>query len=307
MQIPARNKAAGGDNDAMKLRFAKMQGAGNDFVMLDGIGQNLDLSPARVRRLADRRFGVGADQVLVVERPGDARADFRYRIFNADGGEVEHCGNGARCFLMFVRDSGLTTKTSIRVQTSSGLIEPRLLDDGSVRVDMGAPSLRPADSAFDGTGLPSRRHGLATLWALPVQHLERWIGVVSMGNPHAVQQVEDVEAAPVASEGPQIENHPRFAQRVNAGFMQVVDRHSIRLRVWERGVGETLACGTGACAAAVSGIAQGLLDSPVQVQARGGTLRIEWDAAPTSSGDAPAAVYMSGPAVRVFEGEIEIE
>jgi diaminopimelate epimerase len=291
----------------MKLRFTKMQGAGNDFVMLDAISQHLDLSPARVRRLADRRFGIGADQVLVVERPSDARADFRYRIFNADGAEVEHCGNGARCFLMFVREAGLTAKTRIRVQTSSGLIEPRLLDDGSVRVDMGPPSMQPADCAFDTAGLASRRQGAATLWALPVQNQERWIGVVSMGNPHAVQQVEDAETAAVASEGPLIESHPRFAQRVNAGFMQVVDRHTIRLRVWERGVGETLACGTGACAATVTGIAQGLLASPVEVRTRGGTLRIEWDAAVSPAGEPPAAVYMSGPAVRVFEGEIDIE
>jgi diaminopimelate epimerase len=289
----------------MRLRFTKMQGAGNDFVMLDGISQQLDLSPGQVRALADRRYGVGADQVLLVERSTSESADFRYRIFNADGDEVEHCGNGARCFVVFVRRLGLTTKTRIRVQTPCGMMEPSLLDDGSVRVDMGRPSLRPADCGFDPAGLPSRQTGGATLWALDLAGDARWIGVVSMGNPHAVQRVDDVDTAPVSDEGPRIERHPRFANRVNAGFMQVVDRHAIRLRVWERGVGETLACGTGACAAVVSGISQGLLDSPVEVRARGGMLRIEWDAG--GPGEPGSAVHMSGPAVPVFEGEIELQ
>jgi diaminopimelate epimerase len=296
----------------MRLRFTKMQGAGNDFVMLDGIGQALDLTPARVRALADRRFGVGADMVLVAERPTDPQADFRYRIYNGDGGEVEQCGNGARCFVMFVRGAGLTSRTSIRVQTACGLIEPSLLPDGTVCVDMGPPSLAPADSGFDPDGLASRRLGRAPQWALDVAGREVWISVVSMGNPHAVQRVEDVDAAPVTSDGPAIERHPRFAQGVNAGFMQVAGPHEIRLRVWERGVGETLACGTGACAAVVAGIEQGILRSPVDVRARGGTLRVAWDR-PGDGGDTGAGaarrapVMMSGPAVKVFEGEIDVE
>jgi len=298
-------KAKRGDNGAMRLRFTKMQGAGNDFVMLDGVTQALELTPARARALADRRFGVGADQVLVVERASGPEADFRYRIFNADGEEVEQCGNGARCFVMFVRAAHLTTKKAIRVQTPCGLIEPQLLDDGTVRVDMGVPSLAPADSAFEPGGLPVRRQGRASLWALPVNGRDLWISVVSMGNPHAVQRVDDVEAAPVAADGAAIERDPRFARRVNAGFMQVIDRHAIRLRVWERGTGETLACGTGACAAVVSGIEQGLLASPVQVHARGGTLRIEWGG-DGSGQPSKSPVMMAGPAVTVFEGEIEI-
>ncbi len=288
----------------MRLRFTKMQGAGNDFLVLDGIRQRLDLTAQRVRALADRRFGVGADQVLVVERPTDAGADFRYRIFNADGGEVEQCGNGARCFVMYVRDAGLTRRSTIRVQTAGGLIEPRLLDDGSVSVDMGAPDLDPAASGFSTEGLRARTEGRAVLWPLTVNGRETWVTAVSMGNPHAVQRVDDVEAAAVESDGPALERHPRFASRVNAGFMQVVDRHTIRLRVWERGVGETLACGTGACAAAVAGIERGLLDSPVQVQARGGNLAVQWSGAGARG---PAPVFLAGPAVKVFEGEIEIE
>jgi len=301
----------------MRLRFTKMHGAGNDFVMLDGIGQALELSPARVRALADRHFGVGCDQVLVVERPTAPQADFRYRIFNADGGEVEQCGNGARCFVVFVRSLGLTSKTAIRVQTASGLIEPRLLPDGFVRVDMGPPSLAPAASGFHPEGLPMRRQGRAPLWALPVHGREVWISVVSIGNPHAVQLVEDVDAAPVAADGAEIESDSRFAGRVNAGFMQILERHRIRLRVWERGTGETLACGTGACAAVVSGILQGRLQSPVEVATRGGSLRVEWDPGAddgraveqrgAGAGVRLAPVWMSGSAVRVYEGEIEIE
>ncbi len=283
----------------MRLRFTKMQGAGNDFVLLDGIRQRLDLTPERVRALADRRFGVGADQVLVVERPSEPGADFRYRIFNADGGEVEQCGNGARCFVMYVREAGLTTRSSIRVQTAGGLIEPRLLDDGTVAVDMGVPDPAPAASGFSTAGLTARSEGRAALWPLPVSGREAWVSVVSIGNPHAVQRVDDAERAPVAAEGPAIEMHPRFANRVNAGFMQVLDRHAIRLRVWERGVGETLACGTGACAAAVSGIERGLLDSPVAVHVRGGRLNVQW-------GGTGQPVFLAGPAVKVFEGEIEI-
>jgi diaminopimelate epimerase len=284
----------------MRLSFTKMQGAGNDFIMLDGIRQNIELTPARIRALADRRFGVGADQVLVVERATDPGVDFRYRIFNADGGEVEQCGNGARCFVMYVREAGLTGQSSIRVQTVSGLIEPRLLDDGTVSVDMGVPSLDPAASGFVTRGLTGRTEGRATLWALPVAGRETWISVVSMGNPHAVQAVVDVNAAPVQVEGPALESDPRFADRVNAGFMQVLERHAIRLRVWERGTGETLACGTGACAAVVSGIERGLLTSPVQVHTRGGRLSVQW-------GGAGKPVFLSGSATKVFEGEIEID
>jgi diaminopimelate epimerase len=288
----------------MRLRFTKMQGAGNDFVMLDGIRHPLELTPGRARALADRRFGVGADQVLLVERATEPGADFRYRIFNADGGEVEQCGNGARCFLMYVREAGLTSRPSIRVQTAGGLIEPRLLDDGTVSVDMGVPDLDPAASGFSTAGLARRTEGHAAQWALPVDGREAWISVVSMGNPHAVQRVQDVDSASVQVDGPLIERHQRFADRANAGFMQVLDRHAIRLRVWERGAGETLACGTGACAAVVAGIEQGLLSSPVQVQARGGILSVRWD---RDGARGPGPVFLAGTAVKVFEGEIEIE
>ncbi len=284
----------------MRLRFTKMQGAGNDFIMLDGVRHNVELTPDRVRALADRRFGVGADQILVVERATDPGADFRYRIFNADGGEVEQCGNGARCFVMYLREAGLTSRSSIRVQTVSGLIEPRLLDDGTVSVDMGVPSLDPAASGFSTQGLTGRTEGRAVLWALRVDGRECWISVVSMGNPHAVQAVEDVDAAPVQIEGRALESDPRFANQVNAGFMQVLERHAIRLRVWERGAGETLACGTGACAAVVSGIERGLLSSPVTVHTRGGRLSVQW-------AGAARPVFLAGAATKVFEGEIEID
>jgi diaminopimelate epimerase len=270
------------------LRFTKMQGLGNDFVVLDGVRQRVELSPAQVRRLADRRFGVGCDQVLLVERAqGDA--DFRYRIFNADGGEVEQCGNGARCFVVFVRDQQLTTKRELRVETAGGLIVPRLEADGQVTVDMGVPRFAAADVPFvGGEGAPD---DILDVDGVPVR-----ISALSMGNPHAVQVVLDVDAAPVATQGPRIERHARFPQRVNAGYMQVVDRATIRLRVWERGAGETLACGTGACASVVAGVRLGLLDSPVRVQARGGELVIAW------AGDGQP-VQMTGPAATVFEGE----
>jgi diaminopimelate epimerase len=288
----------------MRLRFTKMQGAGNDFLVLDGVRQRLDLTAQQVRALADRHFGVGADQILVVEAAGEAGVDFRYRIFNADGGEVEQCGNGARCFVMYVREAGLTNRSSIRVQTAGGPIEPRLLDDGTVSVDMGAPDLEPAASGFSTAGLTARTEGRAALWPLAVNGRDVWVTAVSMGNPHAVQQVEDVDAAPVPVDGPAIERHVRFAHRVNAGFMQVLDRHTIRLRVWERGAGETLACGSGACAAVVAGIERGLLASPVAVHARGGRLNVQWSGA-GALGSTP--VFLAGPAVKVFEGEIEIE
>jgi len=283
----------------MKLKFTKMHGAGNDFIVVDAINQQVDLSIDQWRRLADRRFGIGADQILVVERPTDADVDFRYRIFNNDGGEVEQCGNGSRAFVRFVVDKGLTQARSIRVQTMSGIINPRLEDDGSVTVDMGAPRLVPAEVPFDETGLAGMVQGDDTLWPLPVGDESVFVSVVSMGNPHAVQVVDDVDAAPVEETGPLIERHVRFPKRVNAGYLQVMDRHHIRLRVFERGAGETLACGTGACAAVVAGIRRGLLDSPVRVSARGGELSIAW-----AGPDQP--VYLSGPAVSVFEGEVEI-
>ncbi len=278
-----------------------MQGAGNDFVVLDGVSAPIELAPAQLARLADRHFGVGADQILLVEPARASGVDFRYRIFNADGGEVEQCGNGARCFVRFVRDRGLTSKREIRVETLAGIIAPRLEDDGRVTVDMGAPAFEPSRVPFDTTGLaPLVRHPRVDVWPLEVPGATLPIVVVSMGNPHAVQVVPDVAAAPVATQGPLVERHPRFPQRVNAGYMQVEARSRIRLRVYERGAGETLACGTGACAAVAAGIRLGLLDSPVEVHTRGGELTIAWRGA-----DNP--VYMTGPAETVFEGEIEIE
>jgi diaminopimelate epimerase len=281
----------------MKLRFTKMQGAGNDFVMLDGVRQKVELSSEQLRRIADRRFGVGADQILLVEPASRAGVDFRYRIFNADGGEVEQCGNGARCFVRFVRDQKLTDKNAIRVETLSGVIEPRVVDSGEVTVDMGTPSFEPAQVPFDATGLAPRTEHDDRQWPLAICGREVWVSVLSMGNPHAVQQVDDIDTAPVTADGPLIERHERFPQRVNAGFMQVTGRHDIRLRVWERGVGETLACGTGACAAAVAGIRRGRLETPVRVVTRGGVLTIE-----LTGGN----VMMTGPATTVFEGEIEL-
>jgi diaminopimelate epimerase len=286
----------------MKLKFTKMHGAGNDFVVIDAINQKIDvdgISADQWQRLADRRFGIGADQILVVERPIDAGVDFRYRIFNNDGSEVEQCGNGSRAFVRFVVEKGLTQERSIRVQTMSGIINPRLEDDGNVTVDMGAPRLDPAEVPFDSAGLDGKPEGEETLWPLPVGGEATQISVVSMGNPHAVQVVHNVDTALVEQTGPLIEHHERFPKRVNAGYMQVVDRHHIRLRVHERGAGETLACGTGACAAVVAGIRRGLLDSPVRVSARGGELSIAW-------AGAGQPVYLSGPAVSVFEGEVEI-
>lgn len=287
----------------MRVRFTKMQGAGNDFVVLDETRGRLGLTREQYRRLADRHFGVGADQILSVRPAPAPGVDFEYVIHNADGGEVEQCGNGARCFARYVRDKGLTANDVVRVQTLAGVIAPRLNADGRVTVDMGPPVFHPASIPFDAAGLSPHADGGWQKWHLALgTHAESSIvavAVLSMGNPHAVQEVPDVEAAPVATQGPRIENHPRFPNRVNAGFMQVVDRGHIRLRVWERGAGETLACGTGACAAVVSGIRLGRLDPRVDVQTRGGVLTIEW-----AGGDAP--VFMTGPAVTVFEGEIEI-
>jgi diaminopimelate epimerase len=264
----------------MKLAFSKMQGAGNDFVVIDCTQQPFAFDSSQLKRIADRHFGIGCDQILVVERPQDAAADFRYRIFNADGAEVEQCGNGARCFVKFVHVRGLTKKSEITVQTLGGTIRPRLERDGEVSVDMGKPS-QPVVEKLNVHG----------------KLVE--VSILSIGNPHAVQVVPDVASAPVTTQGPLIEIHPRFPKRVNAGYLQVLERHGIALRVWERGAGETLSCGTGACAAAVAGISRGLLDSPVQVETRGGTLTVAW-----AGGDNPVA--MKGPATAVFEGIIEL-
>jgi diaminopimelate epimerase len=287
----------------MKLHFTKMHGAGNDFIVIDAINQQIDFTPAQWQRLADRRFGIGADQILVVEKPRLPGCDFRYRIYNNDGGEVEQCGNGARAFVKFVSEKGLSNKSSIRVETMAGVIAPRLEPDGSITVDMGAPQLEPALVPFDAAGLAGVVEGSDTLWpldlALPGQTAPVLVSVVSMGNPHAVQVVDDVDAQDLEQSGPRIEHHPRFPRRVNAGYMQIVDRQHVKLRVFERGAGETLACGTGACAAAVAGILRGRLDSPVRISARGGELSIAWQG--------PGhPVLMTGPAVTVFEGTIEL-
>lgn len=277
----------------MKLKFTKMQGLGNDFVVLDATSHPLSLTPEQLRFVADRHFGVGCDQILQVEPARDRDTDFYYRIFNADGGEVEQCGNGARCFVRYVHGRGLTSKTEIRVGTQGGVIVPRLERDGQVTVDMGVPVFEPAQVPFLA---PAR----ALTYHLDLAARRVEVTVLSMGNPHAVQIVPEVDIAPVAIEGPQIEAHPRFPQRVNAGFMQLVDRRRIRLRVYERGAGETLACGTGACAAVVAGVTRDVLDRDrVTVETRGGSLLISWP------GEG-RPVMMTGPAVTVFEGEIEL-
>jgi len=263
----------------VKLAFTKMQGTGNDFVVLDFTREAFALTRDQLRRIADRHLGVGCDQILVVERPQSAGADFRYRIFNADGGEVEQCGNGARCFVKFVHGRGLSAKREIAVETLGGLIRPKLEADGEVSVDMGRPVYSGVET-LDVDGAPVE------------------LAIVSMGNPHAVQFTKNLEQAPVSTQGPRLEHHPRFPQGVNAGYLQVLDRHRIALRVWERGAGETLSCGTGACAAAVAGIARKMIDSPVQVQTRGGALTISW-----AGGD--NAVIMKGPAETVFDGTLE--
>lgn len=276
----------------MKLNFTKMQGAGNDFVVIDSYTQPISLTTDQIKFIANRYFGVGCDQLLMVEKTTTPNVDFRYRIFNANGGEVEQCGNGARCFVRFVVEKGLTQKHEISVETASGVISLQLQDDGQVTVNMGAPRFAPAQVPFEA---PSQQ----TLYPLALTQTEIQISAVSMGNPHAVTVVNDVNTAPVAEYGPQIESHPRFPQRVNAGFMQVLNPHAINLRVYERGSGETLACGTGACAAAVSGIQLGLLSSPVVVNTRGGQLTITW-----AGNQSP--VMMTGPAEIVFDGEINI-
>ena len=266
----------------MKLAFTKMHGAGNDFAVLDFTQQNFSLTERQLKKIADRHLGVGCDQILVVEKPRQAGVDFRYRIFNADGGEVEQCGNGARCFVKFVRDRKLTDKREIRVETLGGTIAPRLEADGEVSVDMGPPAVE-----------------LPLLQTIQVEKKPVEMTILSMGNPHAVQLVPDVEAAPVRTQGPLLELHPRFPNRVNAGYMQVLDRGRVALRVWERGAGETLSCGTGACAAVVSGMSRKLLDSPVRVATRGGALTISW-----AGGD--NAVWMKGPAETVYDGTIDL-
>jgi diaminopimelate epimerase len=275
-----------------------MHGAGNDFVVFDGVRQTVALTPERVRRIADRRFGVGCDQVLVVEKPRDASADFRYRIFNADGGEVEQCGNGARCFARFVHAQGLSDKTELRVETMKGIIRPRIEADGRVTVDMGAPVFDPERIPFRGAGGASTA---GRVFSLDLGDASVDAAALSMGNPHAVLCVADIDTAPVARIGPRVAAHALFPQRVNVGFMQTVDPHTIRLRVFERGAGETLACGTGACAAAVAGIlgvSGHRLESPVRVETRGGTLSIAWSGGRES-------VFLTGPAVTVFSGELE--
>jgi len=276
----------------MSLKFTKMHGAGNDFVVIDGIRQSVALSPEQIRLLADRHFGVGCDQLLLVEKSRRDDADFRYRIFNADGGEVEQCGNGARCFVRFVHEKKLTGKKEIVVETKSGLISPRLEDDGRITVNMGAPIFTPAR-------IPFTSDSDAVMQPLDIAGQTVQITAVSMGNPHVVQVVDDVENAPVANQGPLIERHARFPKRVNAGFMQIVDRGHIKLRVYERGTGETLSCGTGACAAVAAGIRRGVLDDTVHVATRGGALTIHWAGAQTP-------VLLTGPAVTVFEGEINL-
>lgn len=278
----------------MLLRFTKMHGLGNDFVVLDLITQRFQIKPGHVRKLADRRLGVGCDQVLVVEPPGRADADFRYRIFNADGSEVGQCGNGARCFARFVYDKHLTGSKRITVETCSGLLTLELLDNRKVRVDMGIPSLEPEAIPF--RPLEQRR---SATYSIPALGRDWSVSAVSMGNPHAILMIDDVDRAPVADLGPALESHPQFPERVNVGFLQIVDRHHARLRVYERGAGETQACGSGACAAVVAGRLAGALASPVEVSLPGGELSIEWQ------GEGHA-VMMTGPAVTVFEGQFRL-
>ncbi len=284
----------------MRLRFTKMHGAGNDFVMLDATRSPIELSAEQLRRLGDRRFGVGADQILLVEPSRRPDVAFRYRIFNNSGDEVEHCGNGARCFVHFARDRGLTDRDAIRVETMNRVLELKLQPDGRVSVDMQAPAFEHAALPFDASGLTPRVVNGFELWPLELRDRGRVdVAVLSMGNPHAVQRVSDVATAPVQELGPLIEAHPRFPRKVNAGFMQVVSRTQIALRVFERGAGETLACGTGACAAVVAGVRLGWLDATVDVHTRGGLLTIEW-----AGGD--SSVLMTGPAQTVYEGEIDL-
>ncbi|AEP35964.1 diaminopimelate epimerase [Taylorella asinigenitalis] len=280
-------------------KFTKMHGVGNDFVILDAVSDFLEITPEIIRAIAHRQFGVGADQVLIVENPSHPEADFKYRIFNSDGSEVENCGNGARCFVQFVHEKHLSGRNPIKAEIATGVISLYRNDDSSVTVDMGPASFDAENVGFDTQGLSLRKENEADVWALPLNNgstIE--ITVVSMANPHAVQIVTDVQTAPVLSQGPLIESHPYFANRINAGFMQILSVHEINLRVYERGAGETLACGTGACAAVVSGIRRGLLESPVSVNMRGGTIEISYYG---------SNVCMRGPATTVFEGQIDID
>ncbi len=284
----------------MRLHFTKMHGAGNDFVVLDGTRGPLQLSDAQLRHLGDRRLGIGADQILVVENTDTPGVDFRYRIFNHSGDEVEHCGNGARCFLRYVREHGLTDKTRLRVETVNNLIELQLQSDGRITVDMNRPIFALDHVPFDATGLVSRREGDFERWPLALPDGTRVeVAVLSMGNPHAVMRVDNVDTAPVLRVGPLVEHHARFPRKVNVGFLQVLSRDAVRLRVFERDAGETLACGTGACAAVVAGIRLGWLAREVEVATHGGALRISWP-------NAQDTVTMTGPAETVFEGEIEL-
>lgn len=276
----------------MKLRFTKMQGLGNDFVVFDAINQTIQLTPEQLQHIANRHFGVGCDEILLVEKATRADTDFRYRIFNPDGLEVGQCGNGARCFVRFVHEHGLSDKTALRIEINSGIIESKLLANGDVAVDMGAPKFEPID-------IPFVADTMAFSYPLQIGEQLIQISALSMGNPHAVLRVNDLDTAPVAILGAAIESHPRFPERVNAGFMQIITPHEIRLRVFERGIGETLACGSGACAATVSGINNGWLQAPVTVHTRGGDLTIEW------AGE-HQPVIMTGPATTVFEGEINL-
>ena len=292
---------------ARTLRFTKMHGAGNDFIVLNGIDQDLtNITREQWKKLAHRQLGIGADQILLVEKATRPDADFRYRIFNSDGGEVEQCGNGSRCFVRFVLDQGLSRKNPLRVEVAHTILTLKSHDDGQVEVDMGAPIFEHSQIPFNASDLASKQEFHEMLYALPIKtpaaH-DSWIGVVSMGNPHAVQVVGDINSAPVLEEGPSIEKNPVFPKRVNAGYMQILNRHEIQLRVYERGAGETLACGTGACAAVVSGIRRGLLDSPVKVHTRGGDLQIAWGGL---INEVIQPVIMTGPAITVFEGEVKI-
>ena len=284
-----------------------MHGAGNDFIVLNGIDQDLSgITREQWQALAHRQFGIGADQILIVEKTARSDADFKYRIFNSDGGEVEQCGNGSRCFVRFVLDQGLSSKNPLRVEVAHTVLTLKSHPDGQVEVDMGAPIFEHSQVPFNANGLASMQEFHETLYALALDHPathDSFVGVLSMGNPHAVQVVGDLDSAPVLTEGPEIEKHSAFPKRVNAGYMQVLNRHEIKLRVYERGAGETLACGTGACAAVVSGIRRGLLDSPVKVHTRGGDLQIAWDGIVNNTAQ---PVIMTGPAVTVFEGETEI-
>jgi len=296
----------------MNWNFTKMHGAGNDFVVLDGVRQTIEMTPERARALGDRHFGIGADQILLVEPASSPDADFRYRIFNSDGSEVEHCGNGARCFVRFVHETGLSDRNPLRAEIATGIIVLDEGDDEQVTVEMGSTRFDPAALPFDAAGLATRTESADTLYTLPLREgaaapapaacsdlpATVEISLVAISNPHAVQIVDDVDRAPVEGVGPLVESHPRFARRVNAGFMQIVDRHTIRLRVYERGAGETLACGTGACAAVAAGIRRGVLDTPVRVHARGGVLTVDWDG---------SSLRMTGPAQSVYTGQVDID